>query len=267
MNRFLAKLFFAFFICIGISSTLISCKAKAKVIDVNNTKSSTKITSDKIIKNHYDNISDFNTLYIKSNVKYNDDKMSQNVTAEIKIKKDEQILISIRFLGITMAKASITPTVVSYYEKMGSTYFEGDFSSLSQWLGTDLDFMKVQNLLIGQAVEDLTKKNYQDSLIDQSYRLEEISKEDIKKYFFFDEQKFLLNKQEIVQDSQNRKVGISYSDYKLYNTILFPSKIDILAEQEKGKTEIVIEHNSMTLNETLSFPYSVPSGYKRILIK
>jgi hypothetical protein len=31
----------------------------------------------------------------------------KNVTAEIKI-KDEQILVSIRFLGITMAKALIT---------------------------------------------------------------------------------------------------------------------------------------------------------------
>jgi hypothetical protein len=37
-----------------------------------------------------------------------------------------------------MAKASITPPV-SYYEKIKAMYFEGDFSALSQWLGTDLD--------------------------------------------------------------------------------------------------------------------------------
>ena len=113
------------------------------------------------------NKSDFKTLYIKSNVKYNDEKQSQNLTAEIKIKKDEQILVSIRFLGITMAKALITPASVSYYEKLNSTYFEGDFSTLSKWLGTDLDFNKVQNILIGQAIDDLTKGKYQDSLVDQ----------------------------------------------------------------------------------------------------
>jgi hypothetical protein len=45
-----------------------------------------------------------------------------------------------------MAKASITPTSVSYY----GTYFEGDFSALSQWLGTDLDYNKIQNMLLGE---------------------------------------------------------------------------------------------------------------------
>jgi hypothetical protein len=33
---------------------------------------------------------------------------------------------------------------VSYYEKIKGTYFEGDFSALSQWLGTDLDYSKIK---------------------------------------------------------------------------------------------------------------------------
>jgi hypothetical protein len=28
--------------------------------------------------------------------------------------------------------------------KIKGTYFEGDFSALSQWLGTDLDYSKIQ---------------------------------------------------------------------------------------------------------------------------
>jgi hypothetical protein len=38
------------------------------------------------------------------------------------------------------------------HEKINNSYFEGDFSSLSQWLGTDLDYSKIQNLLLGQAM-------------------------------------------------------------------------------------------------------------------
>jgi hypothetical protein len=37
-------------------------------------------------------------------------------------------------------------------------YFEGDFSALSQWLGTDLDYNKIQNLLVGEALDDLQSK-------------------------------------------------------------------------------------------------------------
>jgi opacity protein-like surface antigen len=131
MNKFLALM--------AVAVLLFSCKSKAIVTEA--TVPVTYLKASKIIANHYNNKSDFSTLYIKADAKYSDDRSSQNVTAEIKIKKDEQILVSIRFLGITMAKASITPTSVSYYEKIKGTYFEGDFSALSQWLGTDLDWM------------------------------------------------------------------------------------------------------------------------------
>jgi hypothetical protein len=267
MNRFLVRVLFVLMICVSSSLTLVSCKAKAKVVNESKSTDTNRMTAERIIKKHYANKSDFTTLYIKSNVKYSDEKQTQNVTAEIKIKKDEQISVSIRFLGITMAKALITPTMVSYYEKIGGTYFEGDFSSLSQWLGTDLDYNKVQNLLIGQALDDLTKGNYQDSIVDLTYRLENISKNNTKKYFFFDKDKFLLNKQEITQIAENRKIDILYSDYKTYNESVFPSNIFITAEQDKGKTEINLEYNTITINEELTFPYSVPNGYKRILIK
>ena len=119
MKRFLAIIMLVF---------LISCKSKSVTVPTNNsTLPPTALKTKTIIESYNSNKIDFSTLYIKSNVQYADDKQSQNVTAEIKIKKDEQILVSVRFLGITMAKASITPTSVSYYEKIGGKYFEGDF--------------------------------------------------------------------------------------------------------------------------------------------
>lgn len=267
MNRLLVRLLFVCMIVVSSSLTLVSCKAKKIVEDTNKVEDTKRVSAERILKNYYSNKSDFKTLYIKSNVKYNDEKQSQNLTAEIKIKKDEQILVSIRFLGITMAKALITPASVSYYEKLSGTYFEGDFSTLSKWLGTDLDYKKVQNILIGQAIDDLTKGKYQDSLVDQNYQLEDLSKSNIQKWFFFDKNSFLLSKQEIRQINENRKIEVLYSDYKTYNESPIPSNIDINAEQDKGKTEINLRYNVITVNEELNFPYSVPNGYKRILIK
>jgi len=267
MNRFIVRAFFVLIICIASSLTFVSCKAKAVAAKENKNTDSNRMNAERIIKNYYSNKSDFSTLYIKSNVKYSDENQSQNVTAEIKIKKNEQILVSIRFLGITMAKALITPTTVSYYEKINSSYFEGDFSTLSKWLGTDLDFNKVQNMLIGHAMDDLSKGKYQDSLVEQMYRLEDLSNNNTKKQFFFDTEKFLLKKQEITQTAENRMIQVAYSDFKIYNESQFPSNIEINALQDKGKTQISLGYNTITINEELSFPYSVPSGYKRILIK
>ena len=243
---------------------LVGCKTKSVVVDA--AKPDTGISANKIIKNYNNNKIDFSTLYIKSSVQYADDKQTQNVTAEIKIKKDEQILVSVRFLGITMAKASITPTSVSYYEKMGGRYFEGDFSTLSQWLGTDLDFNKIQSMLLGRAIDDLEKGKYTESFADQVYRLDDVS-DSFKKSFYFDANTFLLNKQEIAQTDKSRMIQVAYSDNAFYKEVSLPSKVIINAIQAKGKSKINFEYNTITLNEELSFPYSVPNGYKRIIIK
>ena len=143
-----------------ISVFAISCKSKAVAVQ-NTDKPVEAVKEDrKAIVKHYDNKLDFKTLNIRASARYEDEKQSQNVTAEIKIEKDKQILVSVRFLGITMAKALITPTSVSYYEKINSTYYDGDFTSLSKWLGTELDYSKVQNLLVGEALDDLRKGKY-----------------------------------------------------------------------------------------------------------
>ena len=244
---------------------MMSCKSKAVVAEAN--VNATHLTANKIIEKYYNNKNNFSTLYIKSNARYADDKQTQNVTAEIKIKKDEQILISVRFLGITMAKALITPTSVNYYEKISGSYFEGNFSGLSQWLGTDLDFNKIQNMLLGDAIDDLTKGNYTESLTDQTYRLDDVSDNNTKKSFFFDSDKFLVKRQEITQTAENRTIKVAYSDRKVYKEATLPFKVLINTLQKKGKTEIDLDYNSVSFNEELSFPYSVPNGYKRIIIK
>lgn len=258
-----------FFVCFGSSLLLVSCKSKAVFLDSKIPQAvvtvDTALTSVKIIQNHYSNKNDFSTLYIRAGAKYRDEKNSQNISAEIKIKKGEKILVSIRFLGITMAKALITPTEVKYYEKIGGTYFEGDYQSLSNWLGTDLDFNKIQNLLLGQPIDDLTKGNYAFTIADGLYELSTMEDKTYKS-FYFEKGHCLLKKQEISQPEKGRIFDTSYPNYQDFATAILPASLLINAVQTKGKTTISIDYNSATFNEDLTFPYSVPDGYDRIFI-
>jgi Domain of unknown function (DUF4292) len=257
MKQFLALILLLF---------MLSCKTKQVVTQPPKTTVN-EITAKTIIDNHYNNKIDFSALSISSDVSYADERQSQNVTAEIKIKKDREILVIIRFLGITMAKAYITPKTVSYYEKIKGTYFEGNFSSLSQWLGTDLDFNKIQNMLIGEAIYNLKDGKYKESLEEQVYKLEDVSANNLKKTFFLDATKFLITKQEITQVAEDRMIQIAYSESKEYNQGTMPTKVVINAFQSKGKAEIGLEYNKVTFNEEFSLPYTVPNGYKKIIIK
>lgn len=262
MNKFLVKLVLICFSCLFL---LQSCKSKSAVVTL--AKNDTQQMGINTIENYYNNKVDFSTLYIKSNVRYDNGKQSQNVTAEIKVKKDEQILVSIRFLGITMAKSLITPKSVSYYEKIKGTYFEGDFSTLSQWLGTDLNYDKVQNMLLGRAVDDLRMGKYTESKVDQTIQLNEILDSKVKKSFFFDANTYVLKSQEIEQIAESRKIQIGYSNHSTYKEAIIPLNVLISTFQAKGTTEINLEYNTVTFNEELSFPYAVPNDYKRIIIK
>ena len=257
-------------LCILMIVFLGSCKPKQVFVDTKTptavVKDSNAITSGKIIQNHYSNKNDFSTLYIRASAKYKHEDDSQSVSAEIKIKKDEKILVSIRFLGITMAKALITPTEVKYYEKIGGTYFEGNYEALSQWLGTDLDFNKIQNMLIGKPIDDLTKGNYSFTETDNIYKLNTIE-DKTEKSFFFETTHFLLKKQEISQPEKERSFEANYPNFQDYPSGIFPASLTINAFQQKGKTTIIVDYNSITFDEDLSFPYSVPDGYDRIFIK
>ena len=243
---------------------LVSCKAKS-VLATAGAKNA--LSADKIIASHYSNNKDFKTLYIKSSAHYEDRRQSQKVTAEIKIKKDEMILVSVRFLGITMAKALITPTQVKYYEKLNGQYFEGDFSSLSKWLGTDLNFQKVQNMLIGNALDDLKIGMYNATIEDQLYKLEGGTDISTRKTYFFEALKYLVKKEHISQRDKSRELQIIYPDYRQYNEISLPTGLLIEATQKGEKTKIDVSYNTVSINEELSFPYSVPDDFERIFIK
>ncbi|WP_293892489.1 DUF4292 domain-containing protein [Flavobacterium sp.] len=257
-------------LCVFAVIFLVSCKSKAVVVGTNTPIAGVQADSiptfKTVIQKHYNNKSDFSTLYIRANAKYKHEDDSQSVSAEIKIKKDEKILVSIRVLGITMAKALITPTEVKYYEKLGGNYFEGDYEALSQWLGTDLDFDKIQNMLIGQPIDDLTKGNYSFTQTDKFYKLNSVE-DKTEKSFSFEAEHFLLKKQEISQPEKERSFEVNYPNFQDFTSGIFPAGLTINAFQKKGKTTILVDYNSMTFNEELSFPYSVPDGYDRIFIK
>jgi len=165
-----------------------------------------------------------------------------------------------------MAKALITPLEVKYYEKINGSYFEGDYELLSQWLGTDLNFSKIQNMLLGRPIDDLTKGNYLYSETDKLIKLNS-NESNGEKSFSFDAVRFLLKKQEISQTEKERNFEVNYLSFQEFTSAKLPTGMTINAIQKTEKTTINIDYNSITFNEELNFPYSVPNGYDRIYIK
>jgi len=244
---------------------MASCKTKKNLVDSDTIE---VISTKKIINNHYSNDFNHKTLNAKINASYDDKKTSASVTIKLRIEKDKTIWMSATKLGIPLAKMLITPTRVSYYEKLQGTYFDGDFALLSKWLGTELDYEKVQNILLGQAVLNLRKGKYDSKIDNKLYEL--TPKKDNELFgilFFMNPKNFKVDRQEIRNQEKQQLLTVSYSNYMDIKGEQFPENINIRAIDHTNLTTINIEYRSVEFNEDLTFPFSIPSGYKEISLK
>lgn len=207
----------------------------------------------------------FKSLFIKASARYEDESQSQNVQTDIRIKKDEIILVSVRFVGITMAKALITPNKVQYYEKANGTHFEGDFTTLSRWLGTELNFGKLQNLLIGNALFDLSNEKLESKSTEKEDGLF-VTNNQFEKEFWIQKVNHYLVKQSFLRKPEKQNLHIHYPRFQQHQEFVLPAEILLEATQESTKTSISLKYTSVVLNEDFSFPYTVPQGSKLINI-
>jgi hypothetical protein len=252
-------------ILIVILLVVTSCKSNKDLV---NSSKINNISTKKIISNHYNNNFHQQTIYAKLNAKYSDKKTSASVSIKLRLEKDKTIWMSATKLGIPLAKVKITPNRVVYYEKLQRTYFDGDFSLLSKWLGTELDYEKVQNILLGQAVLNLKKGKYNSVIDKNSYQLS--PKKDNELFgilFFMNPDNFKLDKQEIRHPEKQQLLSVSYPNYNKIKGEQFPKNIYIRASDNKNLTTIDIEYRSVEFNKELTFPFSIPKGYKEISLK
>lgn len=221
----------------------------------------------RVISKHYKNETDFETLQGRLRVHFQNESTDQAITVSFRMKKDDTIWMSGRILGFPLAKVLITPNSVQYYERFNQTYFDGDFSLLSNLLGTPLDFEKVQNLLIGQAVYDLKKERYSLTNSSRGYELSPSEEEFIQKTFLLDPETYKTLGQQISQEAQNRNVIITYPKYQTVDGKVFPEEIKIIANDGTANSLINMEFRSLEFNVPVSFPFSIPEGYEEIVLK
>jgi len=245
-----------------IALFIVSCKSTKMVtggaIDQN-------LNAKNIIKSHYDNQLDFKTISCKMDIDYQDNNASQGFNVSLRMEKDRAIWISAP-LGVV--KAFITPNRVSFYNRLEGSYFDGDFSYLSQLLGTELDFDKVQNVLLGQAILDLRKDKYDATIANENYQLKPKKALELFKILFQIEPKnFKMGTQQIAQPEKGRLLDITYKNYQEIDKKIIPNEIDIAATMDNNQSLIAIAYKNIEFNRSLKFPYDIPKGFKEIKLE
>lgn len=241
--------------------TLGSCKSTKSITGG---EVDSRMSARNIINAHYSNQPKFKTLRGRVKIDYANGDESQGVNVSLRMEKDKVIWMSAP-LGVV--KAHITPNRVSFYNKLQNEYFDGDFSYLSDLLGTELDFEKVQNLLLGNAVLDLRKERFNSEVYNGNYQLKPKKARELFKILFQLEPKnFKIATQEISQPEKMRQLQANYTYQNISGNVL-PNEVKIVAEEAGDLTTIDLSFRNLEINKPMNFPYKVPKGYDKITLK
>lgn len=225
----------------------------------------TELSAKQLIKYNSKNTANFKTLTAKVRADYSRKDDSKGATISLRMEKDKTIWMSAPF---SMAKVLITPDKVSFYNKLDNTYFDGNFKLLSDFVGAELDFYKVQNILLGEALYNLNKDDYTASTHEDSYLLQPKRQQELFEIFYLlNPAHFKMDSQQFAQPQDSRILQIDYKKYQRVDKQTIPQNIKIIAVESYDETIIDLEYKSVALNEDIRFPFRIPSGYTEIEIE
>lgn len=209
---------------------------------------------------------DFEYFESRTKIKYNEDRQKITGNANIRIKKDSLIWLSISpSLGIEVTRSIITPDTIIVINRMDKEYYTFNFKQLSDYFSFQIDFNLLQSILMANLPIDIrpqdeitsipgyTKVNQKSGLLlIDSYVNSDLRKIEtviIKELF-----------------SQNQ-LSLKYSNFTELQNSLFPKlcMVNLTYDTPNGPlvTSVDIEHNRVEVfnDKPLKFPFSVPDKY------
>lgn len=268
----LAKISFLFILTFVLFACKNQHKAKRKDLKVNKTEYLLEQLNRKQFQ--------FNYLSAKAAVKvYKDDKKTP-FKANIRIKKDSIIWISITpALGIEVARVMITADSVKVINRIEKNYFIGDFAYISKRFNIDMEFDLIQSILVGNAIafEDdekikfaidkelyylgNLKKRKANKADDKPKKIEKQKEEVIS--LWVDQNTFKINKFLFSDLTANRFITGKYENFQLVEDQLFPHELAFDFQSEKP-AQVELEYSKVSLEEPLKFSFNISSKYEQV---
>lgn len=250
-------------ICFSIAVLFSSCRSTQKVIEEG--KVSTKLTAKDVIREHLKRQVDYKTLQGRVKIELSQNQQEQGYTFNIRMEKDKAIWLN---APLGLARLYITPEKVQFYNKTDNTYFDGGYALLSDVAGIDLDFYKVQNILLGQVIYDINEQPHQVSINENSYALSPKEQNPLLEIFYLiNPSHFKMDSLQLYQQAERRMLQVDYGNYQTLDKEVLPETINIIAVEDTEEVLISMEFKSLSLNEDVRFPFNIPSGYEEIIIK
>ncbi len=251
-------------VCALLGSMLISCGKKT--VGTSTTPVADELSIEPL---------DFEYLTASSKIRYRDGEQNISATANIRIKNDSAIWVSLTpGFGIEAARALITHDSLKLINRIDKEYQAYSFKELSGKFNFNLNYNLLQAVVIGDMLQLPTA---QDQVEQQATHFLIRQREGgLTADNYVDARLMKLNR--VVVTDKNRKnqskgrrmntLNLRYEDFQQIDGQWLPFgselSLDRQGAKEKQRTQIDINHKKANIvKEALRFPFSIPDKYVR----
>lgn len=207
----------------------------------------------------------FDYFTARSKIKYTDGEESFNAVANIRMKNDSIIWISVTpGMGVEILRAVITPDSIYMINRLKKEFFAESIDSVSHWLNINLNYSMLQSVLLGNLVlpRDQSEKVTRSG---DYYVLKQQSRY-IAVNNFINLKSMKIEKVNITDDSTRNYLNIVYQNFENIDSVLFAMDNSInLFYSDKSKTfnsQVIFNYTKASFTDKkVRFPFNVPNRY------
>ena len=198
----------------------------------------------------------WNTLNLRGHVVAKTDDNRQRISTNIRVESQKQIWINASMI-VPLGRAKIDTAGVAFYEVLGKSYFEGDFTAIQNLLGITLKYQALENGLLGRPLlpellpkARLSKRNGEYELKAKQGKLE---------FLCTYGQDFLLRQQQV--RIGKKQLIVSYADYQKTNDMRLPMEVIFDAQSPQNQASLAFYFRNVVVDAPLRFPFQIPKDF------
>lgn len=217
------------------------------------------------------------TITAKASVKSVSGTEETSFNINMRLRTDSALWVSISpLLGIEVARVLITRDTVKFIDRLNNKYAVTDYNYLNDLFQVNIDFDIIQGVLTGNLFAYKKNKFNSVYLEDRYYILSTLSKKKLKRSLedidinkpivqdmWVDASSYRITRLSIEDQRMQKSLQTEYSDHRGTDGGLFPYRSSTVIVTDK-QVRVDIEYSRVNLNEPITFPFNIPSGYERI---
>lgn len=204
---------------------------------------------------------EFEWYYAKADLQVKTEDFNMGGNADIRIRKDSVIFMSLRKFGLELARVKVTPDSIFALNRLQAQYLALPIDSLQALYEVPFDFSELQEVLVGNHYTTGMKAMSSHSS-QQGQWLKSVGEHLEVDYFLNGNNRV---KEAAYFDREGHSIEVQFENEKTFDSLLIPSeRAYFYPSGENAEYTLKLTLNKVEIDKAKKIKFEIPSAYTRI---